>query len=106
MSTVSSRSDRFSGLRRFVARGVVVVYLFLVISVVLTVVSSDRSVLGDSGLWTAWIIAAVPLTAGFAVALRVLSAADRGRSRRLTTIAAALLLVGLAIILADTIGAL
>ncbi len=94
-------ADRASGLRRYIARGVVVVYLFLVISIVLTVVSADRSALGHSGMWTAWIIAFVPLTLGFAAALRTLSAADRGRSRRLSILAASMLIVGLVIIIAD-----
>jgi hypothetical protein len=95
-------AERASGFRRYVARGVVVVYLFLVISIVLTVVSADRSALGNSGMWTAWIIAFVPLTLGFAAALRTLSAADRGRSRRLSVLATSMLLVGLAIIVTDT----
>ena len=93
--------DRASGFRRYVARGVVVVYLFLVISVVLTVAGADRSALGQSGMWTAWMIAAVPLTLGFAAALRTLSAADRGRSRRLRVLATSMLLVGLVIISVD-----
>jgi hypothetical protein len=93
--------DRASGFRRYVARGVVVVYLFLVISVALTVAGADRSALGRSGMWTAWIIAAVPLTLGFAAALRTLSAADRGRSRRLSVLATGMLLVGLVIISVD-----
>jgi hypothetical protein len=91
------------GFRRLVARGVVVIYLFLVISVALTVASADRSALGHSRMWTAWIIAFVPLTIGFGAAVRTLSAGDRGRSRRPTVIATTMLLVGLAIITADTV---
>lgn len=95
-------TERASGFRRYLARGVVVVYLFLVISIILTVVSADRSALGHTRGWIAWIIAFVPLTLGFAAALRTLSAADRGRSRRLSVLATSMLVVGMVIIAADT----
>jgi hypothetical protein len=85
---------------------VVVVYLFLLISVLLTVAGKDRSVLDNTALWVAWAIAFVPLTAGFAAAVRVLSAADRGRSTRLTVIATGMLVLGVAIIVVDTVGGL
>jgi hypothetical protein len=103
MSTAGSRTDRFQGLRRYVARGVIVVYFFLLISVALTVADLDRSVLAKSGSWTAWLIGFVPLTVGFGAALKVLSAGDRGRSRRLTAVAAAMLLLGVTIIVGNAL---
>lgn len=105
MSTVSRRSDHGEGRRRLVARALIIVYFFLAISLLLTIVDKDRTIAVHPGQWVVWGIAAVPLTAGFVLALRVLGV-DRGSSPRRTRWATALTVLGVVVVAADLIGVL
>ena len=102
MSPVGSRADHVRTLRRHVARSVIIVYFFLLITVALTVFGRDGYVMSNGVQWGIWAVAFVPLTAGFAGAVKVLGAADRGRSARLTYWAVGLLLLGVVIIAGAT----
>jgi hypothetical protein len=105
MSTASRPADHGPGRRRLVARGLIIVYFFLGISLVLTIADKDRHIAVRAAQWAAWGAAAVPLTAGFVLALRVLGA-DRGCSVARTRWAAALTVLGVVIVAADLIGLL
>jgi hypothetical protein len=102
MSTIGSRVHHFRALRRYVARGVIIMYFFLLVTVALTVFGQNGPGVNAGAQWVVWAVAFVPLTGGFVAAVKVLSAADRGRSARLTSLAAGLLLVGIALVVAST----
>src|SRR4051794_23110412 len=106
MSTVSRRSDHLPGRRRLVARAVIIVYFFLATSFVLTMIDKDRNIAVRGLQWAVWAVAAVPLTGGFVLALQILGASDRGRAPRRAFWSAVLLLLGVAIVTLDLIGAL
>ena len=103
MSPVGSRADHVHTRRRHVARAVIIVYFFLLVTVALTVFGKDGYVMSNGVQWGIWAVAFVPLTAGFAGAVKVLGAGDRGRSARLTYWAAGLLVLGVAIIAGSTV---
>ncbi|MDT4987688.1 MAG: hypothetical protein QOI74_1782 [Micromonosporaceae bacterium] len=90
-------------LRRYVARSVIIVYFFLVVTIGLTVLGRDGTVVRDGVPPVIWAIAFVPLTGGFAAAVRVLGVADRGRSPRLAMWAVGLLLLGVALLVVSSV---
>src|SRR2546423_11600663 len=91
-------TDRSAAVRRFVARGVILVYLFLLISLALTVWGKTAEALRHGDMVATWLVAFVPLTVGFVLAVKGLGAGDRGRSPRRATLAAAPLLAGLLVL--------
>jgi hypothetical protein len=103
MSPVGSRADHVRTLRRHVARAVIIGYFFLLVTIALTLFGRDGYVMGNGVRWGIWAVAFVPLTAGFAGAVKVLGAGDRGRSARLTYWAAGLLILGVAVIVGSTV---
>ncbi|NJC70873.1 hypothetical protein HC031_14280 [Planosporangium thailandense] len=103
MPIAGGPSDRTRMLRRWVARGVILVYFFLLVSVGLIVTGKERYFLTHGTLGVVIAVAFVPLTAGFVAAAKVLGAGDRGRSGHLTVSATALLLLGVLIIAADVV---
>jgi hypothetical protein len=102
MPIASGQAGHFRTLRRFIARGVIIAYFFLLISVGLAALGRERSFLTHGRVGVVLAVAFVPLTAGFALATKVLAAGDRGRSTRLTACAVGLLLLGITMILAAT----
>lgn len=98
MPIAGSPSSHMQTLRRWIARSVILVYFFLLVSVALTALGRERYFLTHGTLGVAMAVAFVPLTAGFVVAAKVLGAGDRGRSTRRTVLAAGLLLLGMTII--------
>jgi hypothetical protein len=103
MSVVGDRTDHFRSFRRNVARSVIIVYFFLLVTIGLSVLGRDGAVVRDGVPPVMWAIAFVPLTGGFAAAVRVLGAADRGRSPRLAMWAVGLLLLGVALLVVSTV---
>jgi hypothetical protein len=104
MSVVGSRTDHFRTLRRIVARGVIIVYFFLLVTIGLSVLGRDGAVVRDGGVHpVVWAIAFVPLTGAFVAAVRVLGAPDHGRSPRLAMWAVGLLLIGVAVVVVSTV---
>jgi hypothetical protein len=103
MSIAGSQADHFRTFRRYIARSVIIVYFFLLISVGLIAMGQERYVLTHGMLGVVLAVAFVPLTAGFVAAIKVLGAADRGQSKRLTAWAAGLCLLGVAMMVAETV---
>jgi hypothetical protein len=93
--------------RLYVARAVVVLYVFLLVPVgdavyQLTVGDTD-SVSTDMLRWVVWLVAFIPLTGALVAAVRVFRTADRDRSWRATGWAAGLFLLGIALITTEAI---
>jgi cytochrome bd-type quinol oxidase subunit 2 len=102
MSSADSPA-RIRALRRYLARGVIIVYFFVVVTIALTIFGKNGDAIGHGLRWGVLVLAFAPLTGGFIGAVRVLGAADRGRSARLAFWSAGLLLLGLAILVGSTV---
>jgi hypothetical protein len=107
MSTTDGRPDYFRTFRRYVARAVIIFYVFMLVPVGFTLFEalfgSDENVLHDGVRWAVWTVAFVPLTAALVAAIKVYRTSERERSKRLTAWAAGLFLLGIALIAAEAI---